>query len=166
MSITYRTSSNVTASDACLILGISQSSTSQGSAQLIRPQPDTLYPATSYLPAVTLLPKPDLFPKEVFTHYVHQYTVCTGRGVYSDWKFIYYTKHTISSVSHVNTVCKKISEILYINYFNLEQIKAALLPQAGHLLFIDKVREQEMAFCYEETVYYWFSNLWMGREKR
>lgn len=107
-----RTSSNVAASDACLILEVTQSSTSQGSAQLIRLQPDTLYPAKSYLPAVTLLlPKTDIFPKEVFTHLVHQYMVCTGRRVSSDWKFIYYTKHKIASVRHVNRVCQKRSEI-------------------------------------------------------
>lgn len=53
----------------------------------------------------------------------------------------------------------------YTNYFDLQQMKIASLPQAGNLLFIDKVREKEMVFCYEKTVYYWFSNLWMGREK-
>lgn len=54
----------------------------------------------------------------------------------------------------------------YINWLDLEQIKIAPLPQAGNLLLIDKVRENEMVFCYEETIYYWFSNLWTGREKR
>lgn len=31
---------------------------------------------------------------------------CTGRGVYSGWKFIYYTKHKITSVSDINTLYK------------------------------------------------------------
>lgn len=74
---------------------------------------------------------------------------CTGTGVHSNWKFIYYTKHKVTSVSHINTLCKI-------------EIKIALLPQAWNLLFIDKIREKEMVLCYEETVDYWFSNLWTG----
>lgn len=92
----------------------------------------------------------------------------TGRGVHSDWKFICFTKHKVTSVSHINTLCnievKKNQAVLHY-FFNLEQIKIALLPQAWNLLFIDKVREEEMVLCYEETVDYWFSNLWTGREK-
>lgn len=61
---------------------------------------------------------------------------------------------------------KKDQRFFYTNYFDLEQLNTAPLPQAGHLLFIDKVREQKMVFCYEETVYYWFSNLRTGRERR
>lgn len=66
-----------------------------GNTQLIR---NASYPVISYLHTVTLLlSKPDFFFKKFFTTLflsIH----CTGRGVHSDWKFIYSTKHKVVSV--------------------------------------------------------------------
>lgn len=63
----------------------------------------------------------------------------------------------VISVSHINRNRNKI-EIKnaggFILDFYLEQIKIALLPQAWNLLFIDKIRENKMVLCYEETVDY------------
>lgn len=91
---------------------------------------------------------------------MYQYTVLVE--VYTGIGSLYVILNAkLHQKSHQYTFQKKDQRWFYI--ILIEQIKIVPLPQAGNLLFIDKVREKEIVFCYEETVYDWFSNLWMGR---